>query len=62
MPDWVWIIVVVLFLYEKWGKLRVFDVGRGLIHLEFSEPPSELDEVEAKKTFKASSNRKLVGR
>lgn len=62
MPDWVWIIVVILFLYEKWGKLRVFDIGRGLIHFEFSESPPELTRLEAKKAVKTSPKRKLVGK
>lgn len=37
MPDWVWILIALGFLYEKWGKLRVFDFARGLIHIEFEE-------------------------
>lgn len=41
MPDWVWILIALGFLYEKWGKIRVFDFARGLIHLESSEEKAD---------------------
>ena len=61
MPDWIWIIIVVLFLYEKWGKLRVFDVGKGLIHIEFSESRPELGESETMKAVQIRSKSKHIG-
>jgi len=53
MPDWVWILIALGFLYEKWGKMRVLDFGRGLIHLEF-------DSGKADKPVKPISRRKRL--
>jgi len=37
MPEWVWILIALGFLYDKWVKIRVFDFARGFIHIEFKE-------------------------
>lgn len=55
MPDWVWMIVVAVVLIERLGKVTVFDVARGLIHLEF-------DNEKADKRLKPVSQRKRIGR
>jgi len=41
MPEWMWILIALGFLYEKWGKLRVLDFGRGLIHVEFDSQKAD---------------------
>jgi hypothetical protein len=55
MPDWVWILIALGFLYEKWGKLRVFDFARGLIHIEF-------DDEKTVKRLPPTSTRKRLGK
>ena len=55
MPDWLWIVIGLCFLYEKWGKLRVFDFARGLIHIEFAE-------TKPGKKVKPASQRKRLAR
>lgn len=37
MPEWVWILIALGLLYDRLGKIRVFDFARGLIHIEFNE-------------------------
>lgn len=54
MPDWVWILIALGFLYEKWGKIRVFDFARGLVHIEFSE--------EKEKRLPSGKSRKRLGK
>jgi len=53
MPEWVWGLIIVGILYDKLSKLRVFDLARGLIHLEFDSGKSakQLKPVSRKKRF-----------
>jgi len=53
MPEWVWVLIALGFLYEKWGKMRVFDFAKGLIHVEF-------DNEKLDKQLKPVSRRKRL--
>ena len=48
MPEWVWIALVVVVLVDKFRRVTVIDLLRGLIHLEFVE--TDEPAVEAKPT------------